>query len=184
MKKLPYKGLFFIIFILLLILFSLVIFKTSYNTYKIHGNCNKFDFRYMIKFKYKNDYKIKNTESEYILTNKDLGVDLKFETLTQRREDYEGINNSFREDQNLKYYKEFKLQNGMTGYAYNYYGDLKIVLNVANANETDDESFLSYIVLNTVLKNENGFEIEDFDNKFNIYYNLIKDINYSVTERY
>ena len=138
----------------------------------------------MIKFKYKNDYKIKNTESEYILTNKDLGVDLKFETLTQRREDYEGINNSFREDHNLKYYKEFKLQNGMTGYAYNYYGDLKIVLNVANANETDDESFLSYIVLNTVLKNENGFEIQDFDNKFNIYYNLIKDINYNVTESY
>ena len=133
---------------------------------------------------YKNDYKMNNSESEYILTNKDLGVNFKFESLTQRREDYEGIKNSFREDQNLKYYKEFRLQNGMTGYAYSYYGDLKIVLNVANANETDDESFLSYIVLNTVLKNENGFEIQDFDNKFNIYYNLIKDINYSITERY
>ena len=69
MKKLPYKGLFFIIFILLLILFSLVIFKTSYKTYNINGNCSKFHFRYIINYKYKSDYKINNTESEYILEN-------------------------------------------------------------------------------------------------------------------
>ena len=184
MKKLPYKGLFFIIFILLLILFSLVIFKTSYKTYNINGNCSKFHFRYIINYKYKSDYKINNTESEYILENKDFGVIFNFETLTQRKEDYDGIKNSFKQDQNLKYFKEFNLQNGMSGYAYNYYGDLKIVLNIADANETDDESIKNYIILNTIIKNENGFAIEDFDNKFNLYYNLIKDINYNVTESY
>jgi hypothetical protein len=72
----------------------------------------------------------------------------------------------------------------MTGYAYSYYGSLKVILNVINANETDDESFISYIVLNTIIKGKNGFDISDYETTFGIYENLLNTIEYKVTENY
>lgn len=184
MKKVPYKGLFLLVLILILILVSLIFVKNSYKKYVIKGECKKFDYDYEIVLKYKNGYENKNKDNEHILGNNMSNIDLNFETITQRKEDYDGIKGSFQSDENLAFYKEFELKNHMTGYAYSYYGSLKVVLNVANANETDDESFISYIVLNTIINGRNGFDISDYETTFNIYQDLINTIDYKVTERY
>jgi 5'-3' exonuclease len=115
--------------------------KNSYKKYTIKGESKKFDYDYEITIKYKNGYENLNHDNEYILGNNMSSIDFYFETITQRKEDYDGIKNSYSSDQNLLFYKEFTLNNGMTGYAYSYYGSLKVILNVINANETDDESF-------------------------------------------
>ena len=184
MKKIPYKGLVLLILLLILILISLIVVKNSYKKYNIKGDCSKFNYKYEITLKYKNDYENKNNENEYLLSNNLANIDFSFETQTVRKEDYEGIKGSFENDNNLLYYKEFELDNGMRGYAYSYYGSFKIVLNVANANETEDESFVSYIVLNTIVKGKNGFDITDYDTTFSIYKKLLETIDYRVTERY
>ncbi len=184
MKKLPYKGLFLLVLILILILVSLVVVKNSYKKYTIKGECKKFDYDYEITIKYKNGCENLNHDNEYILGNNMSSIDFYFETITQRKEDYDGIKNSYSSDQNLLFYKEFTLNNGMTGYAYSYYGSLKVILNVINANETNDESFISYIVLNTIIKGKNGFDISDYETTFGIYENLLNTIEYKVTENY
>ena len=184
MKKLPYRGLFLIILILILILVSLIVVKNSYKEYVIKGQCNKFDYDYEITLKYKNGYENLNHDNEYVLGNNMASIDFYFETNTQRKEDYDGIKNSFINDENLVFFKEFTLNNGMTGYAYSYYGSLKVVLNCINANETDDESFINYIVLNTIIKGKNGFDISDYETTFGIYQDLLNTIDYKVTESY
>ena len=184
MKNLSYKGLILLIIILVLILVSLIAVKSSYKTYIIWGDCTKFDYKYKISLKYKNEYENHNTDQEYILTNNMLGLDTYIETITQRKDDFEGIKNSYQTDNNLSFFKDFELENGMTGYAYSSYGNLKVVLILADAYETDNDSIKNYILLNEVIKSQNGFEISDYETVFNINQNLLKTVEYTITEYY
>ena len=159
MKKIPYKGLILLIIILVLILISLIVVKSSYRSYIIWGDCTKFDYKYKISLKYKKEYENHNTEQEYILSNNMLGLDTYFETITQRKDDFEGIKKSYSSDNNLTFFKEFELKNGMVGYAYSSYGNLKVILIVSDAIVTNDESIKNYILLNQIIKSQNGFEI-------------------------